>query len=368
MPGPVGRPADTVSPEVSECSRMPGQPAAAASATTPCAPSWAMVTACRVTRHSAGESTRTAATAAAPSRAAAGRSGTGALTRSQKPTTPSTGSSFPEDPVRARLRRRLVLLDRYPQHCDVNATSAVGRPMRQQRPAARPSGTASRRSVRSPSSGQLTGEACGRKPMGDGRADDDGGGGGGGDIALRATLAVTCPTKTSELRRGSGHEGAGHRYLRVRRQRGRGAAGPPDAFDRLLSALADGNWFPALERAVAGGAFVVDDAHQEGLAAESALALGCYRDGVEAFVAARAGGSPAQHRDQVLPPDLSDRYPQHRHAYQLQARKPARYRDRCAGRCTTRWKRRWTVLGDRRTRPRTSLPVVPPLDERVPRR
>src|SRR3712207_7377315 len=36
MPGPVGRPADTVRPEVSECSRMPASRRPAASATSPC--------------------------------------------------------------------------------------------------------------------------------------------------------------------------------------------------------------------------------------------------------------------------------------------------------------------------------------------
>ena len=54
MPSPVGRPADTVSPEVSECSRIPDRRRPAASATSPCAPSWAMVTTCRVGRQRRG--------------------------------------------------------------------------------------------------------------------------------------------------------------------------------------------------------------------------------------------------------------------------------------------------------------------------
>src|SRR5918993_739981 len=91
MPRPVGRPEETVSPEVSECSRMPDSRRPAASATTPCAPSWAMVTTCRVARQSAGERTRTAAAAAAASRTVMDRSGTVAVTRTQNPARTSTG-------------------------------------------------------------------------------------------------------------------------------------------------------------------------------------------------------------------------------------------------------------------------------------
>ena len=49
MPGPVGFPRETVSPEVSECSRMPDSRRPLSSAATPCAPSWAIVTTCRAT-------------------------------------------------------------------------------------------------------------------------------------------------------------------------------------------------------------------------------------------------------------------------------------------------------------------------------
>ena len=72
MPSPVGRPADTVRPEVSECSRMPASRRPAASATSPCAPSWAMVTTVRAGRHRAGDPTTTAAATSAPTRTAVG--------------------------------------------------------------------------------------------------------------------------------------------------------------------------------------------------------------------------------------------------------------------------------------------------------
>ena len=83
MPSPVGRPAETVSPEVSECSRMPDSRRPAASATSPCAPSWAMVTTWRVGRQRAGERTSSAATAAVPSSTSGRRSGVGAVTCAQ---------------------------------------------------------------------------------------------------------------------------------------------------------------------------------------------------------------------------------------------------------------------------------------------
>ena len=64
IPGPLGLPRDTVRPEVSECSRMPASLRPLTSAATPCAPSWAIVTTCRVIRQAAG--TATSSRAAAP--------------------------------------------------------------------------------------------------------------------------------------------------------------------------------------------------------------------------------------------------------------------------------------------------------------
>ena len=84
----VGLPLDRVRPEVSECSRIPDSRRPAARATTPCAPSWAMVTALRVIRHSAGERTRSAATAPAASSSRGVSGGPAVVTRAQKrPTT-----------------------------------------------------------------------------------------------------------------------------------------------------------------------------------------------------------------------------------------------------------------------------------------
>ena len=100
MPGPVGRPAETVSPDVSECSRMPDSRRPAARATRPWAPSCAIVTTCRVGRHSTGERTSTAATAAVPSSTSVGSSGTVAVTRAQNSAEDLHGPSQPHGPVR----------------------------------------------------------------------------------------------------------------------------------------------------------------------------------------------------------------------------------------------------------------------------
>ncbi len=48
MPGPLGRPLETVSPDVSECSRMPCRRRPVNNAATPWAPSWVIVTSIRV--------------------------------------------------------------------------------------------------------------------------------------------------------------------------------------------------------------------------------------------------------------------------------------------------------------------------------
>ena len=65
MPGPPARPLETVSPEVSECSRMPCRRRPVRSAATPWAPSWVMVTSIRVYGQIARGSTRATATTAA---------------------------------------------------------------------------------------------------------------------------------------------------------------------------------------------------------------------------------------------------------------------------------------------------------------
>src|SRR3954454_8655736 len=100
MPGPVGRPAETVRPEVSECSRMPERRRPAARATAPWAPSWAIVTTCRVARQSVGERTSTAAAAAAATRTVGDGSGTVAVTRAQNRPRTSTAPSQPHRPGR----------------------------------------------------------------------------------------------------------------------------------------------------------------------------------------------------------------------------------------------------------------------------
>src|SRR4051794_12946874 len=115
MPRPVGRPAETVSPEVSECRRMPDSRRPAARATAPCAPSWAIVTACRVSRHRGGKRTSRAAAAADPSSTGMGRSGTTAVTRSQNRATAvmrtsqphRTGSTRPDKPPARQVLRPL---------------------------------------------------------------------------------------------------------------------------------------------------------------------------------------------------------------------------------------------------------------------
>src|SRR4051794_40916071 len=87
MPGPVRRPTETVSPEVSECSRMPARRRPVSRAATPWAPSWAIVTTCRVSGHSRGDSTSAAATTATAARIAALGAGCTATARDQRATT-----------------------------------------------------------------------------------------------------------------------------------------------------------------------------------------------------------------------------------------------------------------------------------------
>src|SRR4051812_47290655 len=112
MPGPVGRPAETVSPEVSECSRLPDSRRPAARATAPWAPSWAIVTTCRVARQSVGERTSTAAAAAATTRTVGDGWGTVAVTRAQNRPRTSTAPSQPHRPGRSLGRERVAGRDR----------------------------------------------------------------------------------------------------------------------------------------------------------------------------------------------------------------------------------------------------------------
>jgi hypothetical protein len=65
MPGPLGRPLETVSPEVSECSRMPWSRRPVTNAATPWAPSWVIVTSMRVYGQTARGRTSAAARVAA---------------------------------------------------------------------------------------------------------------------------------------------------------------------------------------------------------------------------------------------------------------------------------------------------------------
>ena len=97
MPAPVGRPAETVSPEVSECSRMPDSRRPVARATSPCAPSWAMVTTCRVGRHRTGDEDEHGGDGGGGQQPVTGSGGAGTLTRSQKVPSASTGRSSPAD-------------------------------------------------------------------------------------------------------------------------------------------------------------------------------------------------------------------------------------------------------------------------------
>ncbi len=64
MPGPLRRPRDTVSPDVSACSRMPSRRRPDSSEAAACPLSCAIVIAIRVIRHSRGLATISSATAA----------------------------------------------------------------------------------------------------------------------------------------------------------------------------------------------------------------------------------------------------------------------------------------------------------------
>src|SRR5690242_20079290 len=58
MPGPRGFPIDTVTPELSECSRMPASRRPVRNATTACPASWTIVETCRLTDQARGTTTR----------------------------------------------------------------------------------------------------------------------------------------------------------------------------------------------------------------------------------------------------------------------------------------------------------------------
>src|SRR4051794_30726128 len=81
MPGPLLRPFETVRPEVSECSRIPASWRPVSSAATPWAPSWAIVTRCRLRAHSSG--TEVTANASTPVASTSPSDGGGATTESR---------------------------------------------------------------------------------------------------------------------------------------------------------------------------------------------------------------------------------------------------------------------------------------------
>ena len=89
MPGPVGRPAESVSPEVSECSRMPCSLRPVSRATRACPPSCAMVTALRAIRQGSRVETTTSATAPVISTSSGGGSGCAPNSVSHRSPSPS---------------------------------------------------------------------------------------------------------------------------------------------------------------------------------------------------------------------------------------------------------------------------------------
>src|SRR3954453_9256233 len=106
MPGPWGRPTDTVTPEVSECSRIPLRRRPVSSAAMPCAPSCTIVTTCRVTRHVRGIRTRTADRSAVPATTAADGGGWVATTRCHTSLSRSTVVTAPRKVSRRGSRLR----------------------------------------------------------------------------------------------------------------------------------------------------------------------------------------------------------------------------------------------------------------------
>lgn len=90
MPGPLGRPLETVSPEVSECSRMPWSRRPVTNAATPWAPSWVIVTSMRVYGQTARGRTSAAARAAASATTTGAGGGCTAVARRQTSAISST--------------------------------------------------------------------------------------------------------------------------------------------------------------------------------------------------------------------------------------------------------------------------------------
>jgi hypothetical protein len=114
------------------------------------------------------------------------------------------------------------------------------------------------------------------------------------ESALRATLAVTCPVRTAELRIGS------ERNLSIMplvMSSATDIAAAPEAFGRrygeLLRRLVDPRRLPALSAVVEAGVFdqddLLDEADQD---AGFAFGLGLHLGGVEAFIARRTGTPP----------------------------------------------------------------------------
>src|SRR5215211_746962 len=94
MPGPLGRPLETVSPDVSECNRMPCRRRPVTSAATPWAPSWVIVISIRVYCHATRGSTRAPAVAAASTTRIGAGGGWTAIARRHTSAIRSTASSI----------------------------------------------------------------------------------------------------------------------------------------------------------------------------------------------------------------------------------------------------------------------------------
>ncbi|CAO5169363.1 hypothetical protein FAIPA1_20274 [Frankia sp. AiPs1] len=95
-PGPVGRPEETVTPEVSECSRTPARRRPLSTAISACPPSCAMVITCRATGHTWSLSTVTAASTAARISTQLGGSGCASRLRRRMSIWPAPSDSHNE--------------------------------------------------------------------------------------------------------------------------------------------------------------------------------------------------------------------------------------------------------------------------------
>ena len=81
IPGPLGRPCESVTPEVSECSRMPRRRRRASTAAVACPPSCAIVITVRASGHTRRLRTTTSAAAAVARTTSIGGSGWVSATR-----------------------------------------------------------------------------------------------------------------------------------------------------------------------------------------------------------------------------------------------------------------------------------------------